>query len=137
MTENMIDIETRWRENPAPFVADAAPRVDAWTTDAEIARQAAEFARIYGNEFDVDTHLRLFRSQLRAAALATAAADTGITARERDAMCDLYLDADAGHDELEDATRHLVEQLGVTVDRARELVTHRLCEAAAASAGAL
>ncbi|MDO3110492.1 hypothetical protein [Mycobacteroides abscessus] len=133
MTDTYTDTEMRWTTNPAPLIADAAPHVDAWTTDEEIARQAARLSAIYGNQYDVDTILRLHRSQLRAAVLATAAADTGITAREREVLCDLYLDADAGHDELEDATAHLVEELGVTMDRARELVTLRMCEAAAAA----
>jgi hypothetical protein len=137
MTETMIDTEMRWATNPAPLIADAAPRVDAWTTNEEIADQAARIETVYGNRHDIDTTLRLFRSQLRAAAMATAAADVGITAREREVLCDLYLDAEAGQDELEDAADHLVEELGVTEARAQELVTERLCEAAAASAGGL
>ncbi|TXI54409.1 hypothetical protein [Mycolicibacterium mageritense] len=130
MTENMIDTEARWRERDLPPAAASASMVSAWSTDAGIARQAAELAAVYGNEYDVDTTLRLFRSQLRAAAMATAASD--VTARERAVLCDLYLDAEASQDELEDAARHLVDELGVDMSRARELVTQRLCEAAAA-----
>lgn len=130
MTETLIEIEARWANEAPPRVFESASVVSAWTSDAEIAEQAARLT-VYGNRYDLDTALRLFRSQLRLAAMTPVAA--GVTAHEREVLCDLYLDADADHDELEDATHHLVEELGVTAARARELVTLRLCEAAAAS----
>lgn len=70
MTENLIEIETRWREQRLPFV-DAEAVISAWTTDAEIADQAEVMAGSYGNEFELDTEMRLFRARLRAAAMAT------------------------------------------------------------------
>ncbi|SHX65944.1 Uncharacterised protein [Mycobacteroides abscessus subsp. abscessus] len=69
MTENLIDTETRWNEQQLPFV-DAELTVSAWTSDEEIAAMAAALTHVYGNEFELDTILRLFRSQLRAAAMA-------------------------------------------------------------------
>lgn len=72
MTENLIEIEKRWREQRLPLVEDAEFTVSAWTTDAEIADQAEVMAGSYGNEFELDTILRLFRSQLRSAAMANA-----------------------------------------------------------------
>lgn len=72
MTENLIAIETRWRERDLPRVEDAELTVSAWSTDTEIADQA-EMATSYGNEFDLDTEMRLFRSRLRAAAMAATA----------------------------------------------------------------
>lgn len=74
MSENYTEIENRWAANPAPFVEAAAPIVSAWTTDEEIAIQAAEFESVYGDRYDLDTELRLFRSRLRNAAMAQAAA---------------------------------------------------------------
>lgn len=68
MTENLIEIEKRWHEQQLPFV-DAELTISAWTSDEEIADQA-EVATSYGNEFELDTKMRLFRSRLRAAALA-------------------------------------------------------------------
>ncbi|MFV8172427.1 MULTISPECIES: hypothetical protein [Mycolicibacterium] len=73
MTENMIDIEASWIELDLPRVQHAAPSIDAWTTDDEIAEQANELAAVYGNEFEVGTELRLFRTRLRASAMAVAA----------------------------------------------------------------
>ncbi|SLJ22810.1 Uncharacterised protein [Mycobacteroides abscessus subsp. abscessus] len=72
MTETLIDTEMRWAADPLPRIERAAPVIDAWTTDDEIAEQAAKLARVYGNRYDVDTILRLFRSQLRASALTKA-----------------------------------------------------------------
>ncbi|CPR93094.1 hypothetical protein PP568_07100 [Mycobacteroides abscessus] len=73
MSTDLIDIEARWAANPAPFVDHATPTISAWTSNEEIAAQAAQLSATYGNRYDVDTELRLFRAQLRAAAMATAA----------------------------------------------------------------
>lgn len=74
MTEfNYIDTEDAWAERNLARVVESAVIVSAWMTDAEIAGQAAALTAVYGNEFEVDTALRLFRAQLRSAALATAA----------------------------------------------------------------
>ena len=74
MTEtNYIDTEDAWDARQLPFTEEAAPIISAWTSDEEIAAQAAEFSAIYGNEYELDTSLRLFRAELRAAALATTA----------------------------------------------------------------
>lgn len=73
MTENYSDTETRWAERQLPFVEDPAPIISAWTTDEEIAIQAVEFEPVYGDRYATDTQLRLFRSQLRSAAMAQAA----------------------------------------------------------------
>ncbi|SKM35504.1 Uncharacterised protein [Mycobacteroides abscessus subsp. abscessus] len=79
MTENLTDIENRWTERQLPFVEDPAPIISAWTTDEEIAAQSREFEPVYGDRYATDTLLRLFRSQLRSAAMATAsAADTAV-----------------------------------------------------------
>lgn len=77
MTTNYTDTETRWRETPAPVTEDAAVTISAWTTDSEIARLAAELEPVYGNRHVTDTALRLFRTELRAAAMATAASAAG------------------------------------------------------------
>lgn len=69
MTENLIDTEARWAERQLPRAERASVTISAWTTDEEIADQA-EMATSYGNEFELDTEMRLFRSRLRAAALA-------------------------------------------------------------------
>lgn len=68
MTENLIAIEKRWREQQLPLIENAELSVSAWSTDAEIADQA-EMATSYGNEFELDTILRLARSELRRAAM--------------------------------------------------------------------
>lgn len=72
MTDTYTETEASWSRRDLPVAAASASMVSAWSTDAGIARQAAELAAVYGNEFDVDTILRLHRSQLRAAAMATA-----------------------------------------------------------------
>lgn len=69
MTENLIEIEKRWAAQQLPLV-DAELTISAWTSDEEIADQAEVMATSYGNEFELDTEMRLFRSRLRAAALA-------------------------------------------------------------------
>ncbi|WP_078321670.1 hypothetical protein [Mycobacteroides chelonae] len=70
---NLIDVEDAWAERDLPRVYESGVIVSAWMTDAEIAGQAAALASVYGNEFETDTAIRLFRAQLRSAALATAA----------------------------------------------------------------
>ncbi|SHP27790.1 Uncharacterised protein [Mycobacteroides abscessus subsp. abscessus] len=70
---NYIDVEDAWAERRLPRVFESGVIVSAWMTDAEIAEQAAALASVYGNEYEVDTAIRLFRAQLRSAALATAA----------------------------------------------------------------
>lgn len=70
---NLIDVENAWAERHLPRVVESGVLVSAWMSDGEIAGQAAQLSRVYGNEFETDTALRLFRAQLRAAALATAA----------------------------------------------------------------
>lgn len=73
MTEtNYIDTEDAWGERRLPRVVESAVIVSAWMSDAEIAGQAAQLSTVYGNEFETDTCMRLFRAQLREAALATA-----------------------------------------------------------------
>lgn len=75
MTEfNYIDTENKWDETGLPRVVESGVIVSAWMTDAEIAGQAAQLSRVYGNQSEVDTAIRLFRAQLREAAM-TAAAD--------------------------------------------------------------
>lgn len=113
MTENLTDIENRWTERQLPFVEDPAPIISAWTTDEEIAIQAAEFEPVYGDRYALDTELRLFRSRLRNAAMAQADAagnrvliqsvlDAGVdelvTASTTDADLDVLVTAaEAGH----------------------------------------
>lgn len=72
MTENLHTIETRWREQQLPRVNRASFSISAWTTDEELAAVAADRAHVYGNEFDLDTMLRLARADLRRAAMAVA-----------------------------------------------------------------
>ncbi|WP_458317934.1 hypothetical protein [Mycolicibacterium brisbanense] len=73
MTEfNYIDTENKWDQTGLPRVYESGVLVSAWMTDAEIAGQAATLTAVYGNEFEIDMALRLFRAQLRAAALDTA-----------------------------------------------------------------
>lgn len=75
MTEfNYIDTENKWDETGLPRVVESGVIISAWMSDAEIAGQAAQLSRVYGNEFEVDTAMRLFRAQHREAAM-TAAAD--------------------------------------------------------------
>ncbi|WP_131822769.1 hypothetical protein [Mycobacteroides chelonae] len=75
MTEtNYIDTEDAWGERRLPRVYESGVIVSAWMTDAEIAGQAAQLSRVYGNQYEVDTAIRLFRAQLREAAM-TAAVD--------------------------------------------------------------
>lgn len=70
MTEtNYIEIEDAWDERQLPRVVESGVIVSVWMTDAEIAGQAAQLSHVYGNEFETDTAIRLFRAQLRAAAL--------------------------------------------------------------------
>ncbi|MBE5469576.1 hypothetical protein [Mycobacteroides abscessus] len=83
MTTNYTDTEKSWTANPAPVTEDAAVTVSAWTSDDAVARLAAELESTYGDRHEMDTQLRLFRTQLRAAAMATAAttADTALVIR--------------------------------------------------------
>lgn len=69
---NLIDVENAWAERRLPRVVESAVIVSAWMTDGEIAGQSAALSAVYGNQYEVDTALRLFRAQLRAAALVTA-----------------------------------------------------------------
>lgn len=66
---NYIDTENKWDETGLPRVYESGVLVSAWMSDAEIAGQAATLTAVYGNEFEIDMALRLFRAQLRAAAL--------------------------------------------------------------------
>ncbi|CPR69988.1 hypothetical protein [Mycobacteroides abscessus] len=74
MTEfNYIDTENKWDETGLPRVYESGVLVSAWMSDAEIAGQAATLTAVYGNEFEIDMALRLFRAQLREAAMSIAA----------------------------------------------------------------
>lgn len=77
MTTNLTEIEKRWRERDLPRADRASFSISAWTTDEELAAVAADRAHVYGNRYETDTQLQLFRSQLRSATMATAAADAG------------------------------------------------------------
>ncbi|MBE5513792.1 Uncharacterised protein [Mycobacteroides abscessus subsp. abscessus] len=74
MTENLIEIETRWAERQLPRAERASVTISAWTNDEEIARRAAELESAYASRHELDTEFRLFRSFLRTAAMATAEA---------------------------------------------------------------
>lgn len=114
MTTNYTDTETRWRETPAPVTEDAAVTVSAWTSDEQLARLAAELESTYGDRHVTDNAIRQLRTELRAAAMATAATaasdrllirsalDSGIaelvTAETPDAELDTIVTAaEAGH----------------------------------------
>ncbi|MBF9519515.1 hypothetical protein [Mycobacteroides chelonae] len=68
---NLIDVENAWAERNLPRVFESAVTVSAWMTDGEIAGQSAALSAVYGNQYEVDTAMRLFRAQLREAALTT------------------------------------------------------------------
>lgn len=72
MTENLIDIEKRWAKRQLPRAERASVTISAWTDDDAIARRAAELESTYGNRYEVDTALRLLRTELRRAAIDTA-----------------------------------------------------------------
>ena len=72
MNYGYIVTETAWTEQAPPRAERASVSISAWTTDAEIATSAAELTAVYGNEYEIDTALRLVRSELRAAVLANA-----------------------------------------------------------------
>ncbi|MBF9519503.1 hypothetical protein [Mycobacteroides chelonae] len=67
-----FDTNHRWdaRNLPRPFNDSAV--ISAWMTGAEIAASAAELTAVYGHRDDIDTALRLARSELRASAMAAA-----------------------------------------------------------------
>lgn len=113
MNTNYTDIEKHWREQRLPRAERASITISAWTSDAEIARRAAELESTYGNRHDLDTALRLLRTELRRAAMATAEAgdslvliqsvldgglDELISAETTDTELDLLVtSAEAGH----------------------------------------
>ncbi|MFV8137459.1 hypothetical protein ACNQR7_07795 [Mycolicibacterium senegalense] len=114
MTENLHTIESLWAVNPAPFTEDAEAIVTAWTDDDAIARLAAALEPVYGDRHVTDNAMRQLRTELRAAAMATAAtaADTAlvirsvldggldevVTANTTDAELDVLVTAaEAGH----------------------------------------
>ncbi|SHR63157.1 Uncharacterised protein [Mycobacteroides abscessus subsp. massiliense] len=72
MIENYAETEARWDTQAPPVVEDSVVLLSAWTSDEELARQAASLTAVYGNEYDLDMRLRLARSELRAAAMAVA-----------------------------------------------------------------
>lgn len=72
MTENLIDTEKSWAERQLPRAERASVTISAWTDDEEVAAMSADHTRVYGNRYETDTILRLFRSQLRSAAMANA-----------------------------------------------------------------
>ncbi|MGV0747189.1 hypothetical protein [Mycolicibacter minnesotensis] len=73
MNTSYLDTENRWADRQLPEVVDRGVVViSAWTTDAEIAATADWISAVYGNRHDLDTALRLFRSELRAVVLAIA-----------------------------------------------------------------
>jgi hypothetical protein len=67
-----LETENRWAERALPYTDESEAVISAWTTDEYTAEQAAMMARAYGNRYEVDTILRLLRSQLREAAMTTA-----------------------------------------------------------------
>ncbi|MBN7296648.1 hypothetical protein [Mycobacteroides abscessus] len=69
MTENLIEIEKSWDERDLPRVDRASVTLSAWNSDEEIAAMAAAHVSTYGNRYELDTILRLFRSDLRRAAM--------------------------------------------------------------------
>ncbi|ALM19066.1 MULTISPECIES: hypothetical protein [Mycobacteriaceae] len=76
MNANYLDTENRWADRQLPEVkGKGVVVISAWTTDAEIAATAEWISAVYGNRNDLDTALRLFRTELRAAVLAIADAD--------------------------------------------------------------
>lgn len=127
MTENLIEIETRWAERQLPRAERASVTISAWTNDEQLARLAAELEPVYGDRHSMDTQLRLFRSELRAAAMATAEAgdslvlirsvldggvDEVVTAETSDAQLDLLVTAaEAGHGGSIPGLRHELELL--------------------------
>lgn len=70
MTDTYTETEARWADLQLPRLEASVVVLSAWTSDAEIAAQAAWVTPAYGNEYETDTQMRLFRSRLRAAALA-------------------------------------------------------------------
>ncbi|MGV7586302.1 hypothetical protein PJI74_01040 [Mycobacterium kansasii] len=93
MTENLIEIEARWAERQLPRAERASVTVSAWTTDEEVARRAAELESAYGNRYDLDTAIRQLRTELRRAAIDTAATSA-------DSMVLIRSVLDGGVDEL-------------------------------------
>lgn len=63
------DTEARWDERDLPRVDRASVTLSAWTSDEEIAAMAAAHVSTYGNRYELDTILRLARSELRRAAM--------------------------------------------------------------------
>lgn len=127
MTENLIEIEKSWNKQQLPRAERASVTVSAWTTDEEVARRAAELESTYGDRYETDTALRLLRSQLRAAAMATAeSGDTAVlirsvldggvdelvTAETTDTELDLLVTAaEAGHGQPIPGLHHELELL--------------------------
>ncbi|SIN36421.1 hypothetical protein [Mycobacteroides abscessus] len=73
MNTNYLDTENRWADRQLPQVmGKGVVVISAWTTNAEIAATADWISTVYGNRNDLDTALRLFRTELRAAVLAIA-----------------------------------------------------------------
>lgn len=72
MSTTYIETEDQWDERGLPRPERASVTLSAWTTDEEIAAIAADRESVYGNRYDIDTVLRLARSQLRTAVLAVA-----------------------------------------------------------------
>ncbi len=69
MATNYTDTEARWAERQLPRAERASVTISAWTSDEEIAAAAADHTRVYGNRYELDTAIRLFRSELRRAAM--------------------------------------------------------------------
>lgn len=72
MNDSYVDTEAAWEERSLPRARRASLTISAWTTDDELAAIAADHESVYGNRYDLDTILRLARSELRAAVLALA-----------------------------------------------------------------
>ncbi|CPS11026.1 Uncharacterised protein [Mycobacteroides abscessus] len=130
MTENLHTIETRWVECNLPRVDRASFSISAWTSDEEIAAMAADREHVYGNRYDLDTEMRLFRAELRSAAMAQAAAGNRVLIQSvLDGGVDELVTAEATDEELSTIVTAAEAGYGKPIlGLRRELELLRACE---------